>query len=254
MAQYRNHLIITFFIFILVGFFYTPFDPYHQGYLEYWGKALAWPHLLGVDQLGQDAFSRVWRGAANSVWFGLVASVGVLLLSAILLVLEQNSGRLGSRILRSMVSLGIAMPVIFMGLLFLIFLNRSPYTLTLAICVAGAPFAFRQLRVLWLEQKAATHVEASRAIGGDVWHVFFFSILPNLKLQLFELWKIVLAIAILEMSALTFLGMAGDPNWAELGSLLHAHQKHVMTQPALVIWPGVVLSGILWLTRQLRIE
>ncbi len=254
MFRFGNRIIFLILFALLIGFVYTPFDPYYQGYLEFWGKTIAWPHLLGVDQLGQDAFSRVWRGAANSIGFGILSSSGVMLLSVLILILEQVSGSAGSRLIRSVVALGIALPVMFLGLLFLIFLERSPYTLVLAISIAGSPFAFRQLRVLWLEQRGTTHVEASRAIGGNFQHLFFFSIWPNLKPQFFELWKIVLAISILEMSALTFLGLAGDPNWAELGSLLSAHQKHVMTQPALVIWPGVVLSGILWLIRQARIE
>ncbi len=238
----------------LLGFVLTPFDPYSQRFLDFSQGGVSLVHWFGVDELGQDVLSRVWRGAGNTILYAMIASLGTLVFSTLLLVAEQRLGRMVSRVILSLVSLGIAVPVMFLGLLFMIFLDRAPATLSFAISIAGIPFAFRQLRVLWREQNALTHVEASRAIGGDVKHIFFFSLLPNIRPQLIEIWKLVFAIAILELSALTFLGLAGDPNWAELGTLLRKHQKFLLQQPLLVVWPGVALCGILWTVRTVKSE
>lgn len=239
---------------LVLGKLIAPHGAYEQEFLSVSGDFFSWSHPFGVDHLGQDVLSRVWVGAANSLWYAALASLGAMLLAAGLLWAERSSPPWFSQCIRSVVSLGIALPVLLLGLLFMIVLPREPLTLVWAISLAGAPFAFRQLRVMWLEQQSCGYVVASRAIGGDTWHVFLFGIWPNLRPQVFELWKIVYAVAILELSSLSFLGLAGDPNWAELGSLLRSYQKHLIAQPMLVLWPGLTLCGVLLMVRQIRSE
>jgi len=233
---------------LVLGFIFTPNDPYSQGLSEENAS------FLGTDELGQDVLSRVWRGAGNSTFFGFIGSLGCMALAAFLLSVEQVGGKTVAGVMRSLVSLGLAIPVMFLGLMLMIFMERSPWTLTLAIVIAGTPFAFRQMRVVWMEQSGAGYAIASRAIGGDWKHRLIFAIWPNLKPQLFEIWKIVFAFSILEISSLSFLGLAGDPNWAELGSLLRQYQKYLLQNPWLVVWPGVTLCCLLFATRRLRYE
>ncbi|MCH6255520.1 ABC transporter permease subunit [Puniceicoccaceae bacterium K14] len=241
-----NRLALGLLLWASVSFFWLPYDPYEQGHSSQSGM---W-HLMGLDELGQDVFSRVWLGTANSFFYSFGASFVSLLLASILLVAEQASPRIVRLCIRSLVSIGIALPVIFLGLLLMVFLPPSPLVVSMAIAISTIPFAFRQVRVLWLEQSSADHVLASRNSGAGKWHMFHFALWPNLAPQFFEIWKIVLGVSILEMSALTFLGLAGDPNWAELGSLLRYHQKFLLNQPWLVVWPGVFLCSILLITRR----
>jgi len=243
-----NLLILAFFGVVAFGLWMTPRGPYVQG-LE-----IEQASFLGVDELGQDVLSRVWRGAGNSAFFGLVGSLGVMCLGAVLLIIEQSGGKAIGAVMRSLVSLGLAIPVMFFGLMLMIFMERSPWTLTLAIAVAGTPFAFRQMRVVWMEQSSSAYAVASLAIGGDWKHRLRFALWPNLKPQLFEIWKIVYAISILEISSLAFLGLAGNPNWAELGSLLRQYQKFLLQDPWLIVWPGITLCGLLFAARRLRYE
>ena len=244
----RNSWILALFLILCLGFVLTPQNPYEQGLSK------EESFLLGTDELGQDVLSRVWRGAANSAFFGFLGSLGCMLVAAALLSIEQMGGKLVAASMRSLVSLGLAIPVMFLGLLLMIFMERSPWTLTLAIAIAGTPFAFRQIRVLWIEQSSTGYAIASRAIGGDWRHRLAFAIWPNLEPQLFEIWKIVYAFSILEISSLSFLGLAGDPNWAELGSLLRQYQKYLLQNPWLVVWPGTALCGLLFITRKLKYE
>nr|WP_246462661.1 ABC transporter permease subunit [Pelagicoccus albus] len=171
-----------------------------------------------------------------------------------MLGLEEKGGRVIGSAVRSVVSFGIAMPAIFVGLLIVTFMERGPWALTTAISVAGVPFAFRQLRVLWSELKSTAYVEASKAIGGGAWHRFNFTIWPNLWPQLLGLWKLVFAFSLLELSALTYLGLAGDPNWSELGTLLREGQKLLLNDPSFVIWPGMALCLALGSVRLVRAD
>jgi peptide/nickel transport system permease protein len=113
--------------------------------------------------------------------------------------------------------------------------------------VGGAPFGYRQLRTMWLEQTGALYVLASRALGAQPWHIGWFTIWPNIRPQVAALARLMFAVGVLELSGLSFLGLAGDPDLVELGALLRQNQSELFLQPWLVIWPGVVLSGLLLL-------
>lgn len=239
---------------LLFGLLWTPYDPYHQGFFELRSSGASLHHWLGVDRLGQDYFSRIWRGAGSSILFALLGSLGALGVSGVLLFLERTAWPWVGKAVRSLVSFGIALPAIFLGLLVVTFMERGPGALTLAIGAGGVPFAFRQLRVLWLELSGTAYVQASRAIGGSVRHRLRFTVWPNLWPQLLGLWKLVFAFALLELSGLTYLGLAGDPNWAELGTLLREGQKLLLSNPTFVIWPGVVLCFVLGLVRGLEAD
>jgi ABC-type dipeptide/oligopeptide/nickel transport system permease subunit len=62
---------------------------------------------------------------------------------------------------------------------------------------------------------------------------------------LFALCRLLFAISALELSGLAFLGLIGDPDFAELGSILKQNQAYVYQAPMLVVLPGSFLSLIL---------
>ncbi len=231
----------------LLGLLWTPHDPQAQAFLE---ARLAGPgagHWLGVDGLGRDVLSRVWRGSGNTVLLGATAAAGALLGAAALLVVERRGPAWAGALLRPLLAAGLALPVLFVGLILLVFLRPSPWTIVLACALGSVPFAFRQLRVMWIEQAGALHVTASRALGAGPAHVIRFSIWPNLRPQAVALAKLLFAVGVLELSGLTFLGLTGDPDLPELGTILRQNQAYLFLQPGLVLWPGLLLSGLLLL-------
>jgi peptide/nickel transport system permease protein len=229
----------------LFGLVWTPFDPQAQAFMEARLAGPAAGHWLGVDGLGRDVLSRVWCGSGWTVLLGGAAAAGALLAAAGMLALERRGPVAGRALLRSLAAAGLAMPVMLVGFVLLVFLPKSAWTLVLACAIGAAPFAFRQLRVLWGEQAGALHVLASRALGATRWHVGWFSIWPNLRPQAAALVRLLFAMSVLELSGLSFLGLTGDPDLPELGAILRQNQAEFFRQPWLVIWPGVLLSGLL---------
>lgn len=235
---------------LLAGLIWTPHDPMAQEFLADRLAAPGWPHVMGVDGLGRDVASRVWLGGAHTLVMGIGATVGATMVALILLGMEQSGPGILRRAIRQMVGVWIAIPVLFVGLLLLVFMRPSPATLVLAAGVGCVPLAFRQLRVLWLGQRKAEYVRASVVLGAGRWRLLRVTLWPNLRADVWALVKLVFALSILELSGLTFLGLIGDPDFPELGALLRENQRYLFQRPSLVIWPGLVLSGLL-LTVQL---
>jgi ABC-type dipeptide/oligopeptide/nickel transport system permease subunit len=98
---------------------------------------------------------------------------------------------------------------------------------------------------MWVEQVGASHVLASRALGGGSRHLAWFAIWPNIRGQLASLAKLLFAVSILEFSGLAFLGMIGDPDFPELGTILRQNQARLNDSPSLVVWPALFLSCLL---------
>ncbi len=230
----------------LVGLVYTPHDPGAQAFREIALSGPSGDHWLGVDPLGRDFFSRLWRGAGHTVAMAMGAMLGTLALSALLLW-GENAGGLFRRPIGALVNLWVAVPVVFIGLLLLVVLRPSPQALILAAALGNVPLCFRQMRVAWREQRSALYVEASEVIGASGWRLLSRTIWPNLRADLVALAKLVFAIAALELSGLAFLGLIGDPDFPELGAILKQHQSDLYRAPGLVVLPGLLLSGLLLL-------
>ena len=241
-------------IWACIGFIYTPHDPQSQAFTT---ERLTGPsagHLLGIDGLGRDLFSCIWVGSANSIAMGLLATLGNLLIAGAFLYTEQRSPAWFSRLLLSFISGWLAIPVLFIALLLLVYFEQGPKTLIIAAALGNVPFTFRQLRVLWRHQKETLYVQASRVLGSRSWNLFRKTIWPNLRPDVVGLSKLIFAFSLLEVSGLAFLGLMGDPDFAELGSILRQNKSYLLADPWQVIWPGVFLSGVLWLVQLSRSE
>lgn len=238
----------------LAGLLYTPYDPLSQAFTTERLNGPSAYHWLGIDGLGRDLFSRIWLGSGNSITMGLIATLGNLLLAGLLLIVEQRSPVWFSGILLSFVSGWLAIPVLFIALLLLVYFDQGPTTLIIAAALGNVPFTFRQLRVLWRHQKETLYVQASRVLGSRSWNLFRKTIWPNLKPDVAGLGKLIFAFSLLEVSGLAFLGLIGDPDFAELGSILRQNKSYLLADPWQVIWPGVFLSGILLLVQLSRSE
>ena len=237
---------------LLVGLFWTPHDPGAQDFREAALEGPSLAHWLGVDPLGRDVLSRVWRGAAHSALLGGVAMLLGATLGAGLVLLAEGGGKRVASGVQAVVGLWVAVPVIFLGLLLLVFLPPGPGALIWAAALGIVPLAFRQMRVMWREQSSALFWQASQALGARGWTLLRYTAWPALAPQLGALARLLFAICVLELSGLAFLGLMGDPDFPELGAMLRQYQAFLHSAPHLLILPGAVLVGLLALVHQGR--
>jgi peptide/nickel transport system permease protein len=199
-------------------------------------------HLLGVDLLGRDVFTRILYGARFSLLIGVVSvTIGL----AVGLVLGSVAGYIGG-VLESVIMRCMDIMLAIPGLLFAIgivaLLGPGLYQIMVAIGVVNIPIFARLLRGSVLAQKENDFVLAARAVGVKRRVILFSHILPNSISPVIVQGTLAMATAIIDVAGLGFLGLGPqDPATPEWGTLLTDVNVYLQAAPFLAIIPGVAI-------------
>jgi peptide/nickel transport system permease protein len=199
-------------------------------------------HLLGVDLLGRDVFTRILYGARFSLLIGVVSvTIGL----AVGLVLGSVAGYIGG-VLESVIMRCMDVMLAIPGLLFAIgivaLLGPGLYQIMVAIGVVNIPIFARLLRGSVLAQKENDFVLAARAVGVKRRVILFSHILPNSISPVIVQGTLAMATAIIDVAGLGFLGLGPqDPSTPEWGTMLTDVNDYLQAAPFLAIIPGVAI-------------
>jgi ABC-type dipeptide/oligopeptide/nickel transport system permease subunit len=206
--------------------------------------------VMGLDENTRDVFTRILHGARLSLVIGL-ATVGIAIVVGTLI--GAFAGFLGGwvdNIVMRIMDVLLAFP----ALVLVIFLATSLDALDipvltdrliiamLAIGIVAIPVYARVMRASVLSIREREFVLASRALGESQAGILFRRVLPNALTPLIVQGTLGIATAILEVAALSFLGLGAQPPTAEWGSMIGNVRNLVFSAPHLIIFPGVALS------------
>lgn len=205
----------------------------------------SWSHLMGVDELGRDEFSRVAYGTRYSLVIGVVSvAVGLsfgMLLGAIAGFL---GGAVDSVIMRAM-DVMLAIPGLLLAIGIAAMLGPSLWHVMIAVGVANIPIFARLLRGTVLGQRESDYVLAARSVGVRKRTILSAHILPNSMSPVIVAGTLALATAIIDVAGLGFLGLGSqDPATPEWGTMLTNADLYLGTAPFLALFPGLAIVVI----------
>ena len=198
-------------------------------------------HLLGIDGNGRDQFSRLVFGARVSLVAGIGAVSFAVVVGTILGLLAGFFGGFLDNAAMRVMDVLLAFPALLLAIAVITVLGPGLFNAILAITIVTIPVYARVVRASVLSVRQQDYVTADRALGVSALRILRRRVLPNSLTPLVVQATLGIATAVLEVAALSFLGLGIQPPTAEWGSMLAAERNQVFTAPHLVFFPGFAI-------------
>ena len=218
----------------------SPYDPSKPDFKSLMQKP-SFDHLFGTDDKGRDIFSRVIFGTRVSF---AIAIVSVGLATAFGMPLGLISGYAGGAIdsiINRLVDALFAFPPILMAIAIMSIRGKGETSAMIAIGLIAIPEFARVTRSAMIAEKENDYVLAARAIGCSSVRIIFKQILRNMLGPVLVLISLGFAFAILNETALSFLGLGAQPPTSSWGADIAASRRYIRDAPWLSIFPGLAI-------------
>jgi peptide/nickel transport system permease protein len=191
------------------------------------GPRLAPPSLkypFGTDDQGRSVLTLTVHGSKISLLVGLSATVITMVIGSTVGLVAGFRGGWVDQLLMRITDWGLVIPWLVLAISLASIFGQSLFVIILVIGLTTWPSTARLVRSQTLTVKERPYVERARALGASNWHLISRHVLPNVMPVIMANTVVIVAIAILSETALSFLGL-GDPFSVSWGLILEQATK-----------------------------
>ena len=233
-------IITTVIILGILAPYIAPFDPNKVRIVRKYA-AISSEHWLGCDHLGRDIFSRLLYGIRSTLFLSLLTMIITIIVGSVIgLISGYRRGKLDECIMR-LCDIMLSFPSQVMILAIVGVLGVGIENVIIANIVVKWAWYSRMIRSSVIKYSRKNYILFSRAIGAPHSFIICRHLLPNIMSELVVLATLDTGWVILNISALSFIGLGVQAPTAEWGLML-SEAKNVMTQhPMQMVFPGIAI-------------
>ncbi|MFJ8824367.1 ABC transporter permease [Streptomyces sp. NPDC102467] len=174
---------------------------------------------LGTDQFGRSVLALLVYGARVSLTVGLLAAFLCVAIGTVIGIVAGHFRGWYSTVLMRITDWFLVMPTLVLAIALATVMDRSMWTVIIAIGVTTWPTTARLVRAQTLAVESRPYIERSRALGGGHSHIMTRHVLPNVMPLVLAQTTMIISSAILTEATLAFLGLS-DPTITSWGGML----------------------------------
>ncbi|MFC5031253.1 ABC transporter permease [Streptomyces sp. DSM 41987] len=217
-------------LFVLIALFAPWIAPQDPTFGEL-GNGFAGPgpdHWLGTDLGGHDTFSALIEGTRTS----LAGPLAVVLFSTTLgvavgLFTAWRGGWVDTAVGR-VLDILFAFPALLLAILAVALFGKGLTAPVLAMAIAYMPYTARLVRGLTAQEKTRPYIAAYQVQGHSAVFIAFRRLLPNITPTVLAQSTVNFGYALLDLAALSFLGLGVQPPTPDWGSMINQGQAAVL--------------------------
>jgi peptide/nickel transport system permease protein len=198
-------------------------------------------HLLGTDELGRDVLLFTIAGAGSAIFGPVVIATGSMAVAIVL-------GTLGAYLRGSIdwvigrgVDLLLSLPVMLVAIVVAGIFGAGYWVTVLMLIALFSPSDIRIIRAGVIEQAPRPYVEAAQMLSLPAWRIMFRHIVPNVWPLIVTNFMLNLAIALVTLSSLSFLGIGVAPGTADWGRQITDGRAIFSDNPAMLLTPTLLI-------------
>jgi len=201
----------------------------------------SWDYPLGTDQLGRCNLSRLLYGSRISLGFASLIFISSLLIGLLIGTFAGYKGGIIDQVLMRFCEGVMAFPtlVLVLGLVG-IFGPGLPQVILAMIMVQWVYYA-RMFRGMVLSLRERNFITAAKISGSSQWTIIRRHIIPNVLPPIVVMGTLEIGWAIMDIAAMSFLGLGVQPPSPEWGSMIHEGKSYIRSNPELMLYPGIMI-------------
>jgi ABC-type dipeptide/oligopeptide/nickel transport system permease subunit len=228
---------------VIIGPLFWQQDPIAQ-HIEQRLAPISVVHPLGTDQFGRDTLARILHGGRWSLLGALVVCLGTTMIGGLLGLIAALGPRWLDLLIGRISEIFQAIPGVLLALALTALLRPSFENLLLALILTNWTWYARMYRALIVQELARPYIEASQALGVDTQQLVVRHILPNILGPALVIATTNVGAVILNLSALSFIGLGLPPPTPEWGNLINESRSYFQRAPLLMIIPGFCIAWV----------
>lgn len=206
-----------------------------------WNKDGQIRHFFGTDDLGRDILSRILHGFYYTVGSAFVITLAIGLLGGAIGVLAGSKRGGSTFILSHLFDTFLFIPVLLIAIIIATLMTPSLLNAMLAVFLALLPHFIHSIYQMTQRELQREYVMTLVLDGAKKSDLIKQVILPNLSVVAVRDLSHIFVIAILDMSALSFIALGAVSPMAEWGAMIRDSMELIYIAPWTVVLPGVAI-------------
>ncbi|MDC0609785.1 ABC transporter permease [Vibrio sp.] len=205
------------------------------------GENWTWAHPLGTDQLGRDMLSRSLVGLRYSLFIGVLTTVLMLIVGALIGLVAGYYSRKVDTVLMRITDAQLAIPMIILAITILGVSRPTIPSIILVLGLAGWPIYARVMRSTIMSERKKEYVRGALVMGATDFRIMFMLLLPIVLPPMAFVAVLDIARMMIFESVLGFIGLGVQPPTPTFGNIIADGRKYLLNAWWIASMPGLFL-------------